>query len=122
MPPRTPTTKLRPATPEEAQRLVRVVERAIDNFSGNLDELEDAIGMYMIGSHFGWKVLVLIHNKRTIRKYEEILGIGIREEFPAEAPISERSNGYRLVKKLNIFWKAVSGDKSVPGRRLAQKA
>ena len=122
MPPKTPKLKLRPATPEEAQRLVKVVERAIDNFSGNQDELEAAIGMYMLGRHFGWKELVLIHNKRTIRKYEEILDIDIREEFPEETPVSERSNGYKLAKTLSNFWKAVSGDTAVRDRRLINKA
>ena len=29
--------------------------------------------MYMIGRHFGWKVLYLIHTKKTIAKYEGIL-------------------------------------------------
>jgi hypothetical protein len=120
MPPRTPKLRLRPVAPEEAQRLVKVVEKAIDNFSGYLDDLEAAIGMYMVGRHFGWKVIALIHNKRTIRKYEEILGIDIRQEFPAETPISERNNGYRLAKKLSNFWKAVSGDTPIPDRGLTE--
>ena len=122
MPPRIRKTKLTPATPEEAEKLVKVVEKAIDNFAGDLGDLESAIGMYMIGHHFGWKVLVLIHNKRTIRKYEEIMGLTIRDEFPKESPVSERSNGYRLAKKLTNFWKAVSGDTPVANRRHAEKA
>ena len=30
--------------------------------------------MYLHGRHLDWKVLVLVHNKRTLRKYEKILG------------------------------------------------
>jgi hypothetical protein len=40
-----------------------------------MDELEQALGMYALGHHVGLNVLGLVHNKRTIRKYEKILGI-----------------------------------------------
>ena len=57
---------------------------AVAGFSGSLEELEKAIGMLIVGYHFGWKVLMLVHSKRTIKKYEKILDIEIREFFPAE--------------------------------------
>jgi predicted transcriptional regulator len=57
----------------------------------------------------GWKVLALIHNKRTIRKYEEILGINVREEFDEEGPFADKSIALNVVKKLGTFWKAVNG-------------
>lgn len=64
----------------------------------------------LLGDHLGWKPLVLIHNKRIIRKHEEILGISIREFFPEEGPSAERSLGYSIAKKTGNFWKAVSGE------------
>lgn len=97
--------------------MVRLVDTAIKEFDGQLDELESAIGMYFLGRLVGWKVIVLIHNKRTIRKYEEILGIKIRETFEAEGPFVEKSVGYQLVKKANAFWKAVTGTVTVDRRR-----
>lgn len=102
---------------ERAQELVAIVNDAIDRFRGNVDELEKAIGMLMLGDYVGWKVLVLIHNKRTIRKYEEILNINVREFFIEEGPIAERSLGYDIAKKLGNFWKAVSGDIPIENRR-----
>ncbi len=87
-----------------------VVDNAIRNFHGGADELEGAIGMYMVGRHVGWKVSALIHSKKTILKYEEILGIKVREEFPEEGPDADRTIGYEIIKKLSNFWKAVSGD------------
>ncbi len=113
-----------PLTPEQAKEAMDLLDRAIDKFGspklsevGSIDELEQALGMYVIGRHVGWKVLVLVHNKRTIRKYEEILGISVREAFPEEAAASMRSVGYRFAKTLSNFWKAVSGEVSVPDRR-----
>ena len=102
---------------ERSAELERIERDTIANFGGLLDELSGALGMLRMGDHFGWRVLVLIHSKRTIRKYEKILGIKIRELFPEEGPSAERSIGYKFVKKIGNFWKAVSGDIKVEGRR-----
>ena len=91
--------------------------RAIASYSGSLEELEKAVGMLMLGYHFGWKVLLLVHSKRTIRKYEKILGIEIKSFFPAEGPSAERSMGLDLAKKIGNFWQVVSGDIKVENRR-----
>jgi hypothetical protein len=108
----------KPVTPrlsiEQTARLIEVFQRAVQEFSGSFDELEAAMGMYVLGHYVGWKVLVLLHSKRTIRKYEEILGITVREEFEEDGPESDRSAAYAIAKKLSNFWKAVSGeDKSI---------
>lgn len=100
-----------------SEQLVCLVNDAIERFSGTIDELEKAIGMLYMGDYIGWKVLVLVHNKRTIRKYEEILDINVREFFPEEGPIAMRSLGYDITKKVGNFWKAVSGDVPVENRR-----
>ena len=93
----------------EAHALVMRLDEITARFRGQFDELEAAIGMYMLGRLVGWKVLALIHNKRTIRKYEEILGINVREEFDEEGPFADKSIALNVVKKLGTFWKAVNG-------------
>lgn len=95
-------------------RFGQVLQGAVDRFNGQTDELEAALGMYALGHYVGWKVLVLVHSKKTIRKYEEILGITVREEFPEEGSQSHRSRALSIAKTLSNFWKAVSGeDKSI---------
>lgn len=105
----------------EAHRLARIANTAATRFKGQFDELESAMGMLFLGPLVGWRVLVLIHNKRTIKKYEEILGISIREEFPPEGELTDKSLGYAMAQKLNAFWKAVAGEISLPDRRELQK-
>lgn len=73
--------------------------------------------MLVLGDYMGWKVLIIMHNKRTVRKYEEILGISVREFFPEEGPIALRSLGYSFAKELGNYWKVVSGDVAVEARR-----
>jgi hypothetical protein len=113
--PTPPVSQVHPSP--RAEQLVALVNDAVKRFSGSSDELETAIGMLMLGDYVGWKVLVIIHNKRTIRKYEEILGINIREFFPEEGPIAKRSLGYEIAKTVGNFWKVVSGDISIEHRR-----
>lgn len=102
---------------DRASELASIVNDALNRFSGTADELEKAIGLLMLGDYLGWKVLVIVHNKRTIRKYEEILGISVREFFPEEGPIALRSLGYSIAKEVGNFWKVVSGDIAVEDRR-----
>ncbi len=90
---------------------------AVANFSGSLEELEKALGMLVIGYHFGWKVLLLVHSKRTIKKYEKILDIDIKTFFPAEGRSAQRSMGLDLAKQIGNFWQVVSGDIKVDNRR-----
>jgi len=103
--------------PERSAELAKIVNDAIDRFAGPFDELEKALGMLMMGDYVGWKVLVLIHSKSTLKKYEAILNISVREFFPDAGLIAERSNGYRLAIELKKFWKVVSGDEPVEDRR-----
>lgn len=112
-----PRPKVDPVADEQAQAILKKVQDSVYQFTGSFDELESAIGMLFLGPLIGWKVLVLIHNKRTIRRYEEILGINIREAFPPEGPYTYKSLGYELVQKLQKFWKAVSGEVPVENRR-----
>ena len=67
--------------------------------------------------NFGWKVLHLVHSKATVRKYEDILGIKVREAFEPESPSSYRSKGFELSQKIGNFWKIVSGAIKLEKRR-----
>ena len=104
-------------TAEVAQHYFEIINKATENFHGQIDELENAIGMLMTGRLLGWRVLIIMHNKRTIRKYEEILSINIREMFPPEGPLAYKSIGYKIARKVSNFWKAVSGDIKIDNRR-----
>lgn len=117
MTPRKKRIEIPPVPPDQAAEIFRRLDDRIREFHGQVDELEMALGMYMIGRLHGWRYLVFLHNKRTIRKYEEILGISIREEFPEEGLLVDRSPAYRWVKKFGQFWKAVSGEQKPPEDR-----
>lgn len=102
---------------EQKTNLERIEERSFIHFTGQLDELESAIGMLRMGHHLGWKVLYMIHSKKTIRKYEEILDIKVRELFPERGPSAGRSIGLRFAEGFSNFWKVVSGEVKIVNRR-----
>ena len=105
-----PKTKTPRPTPEQAIERYNYLDGVIRQDGIQLDELESALGMYMLGFHFGWKVLYVIHSKRTILKYEELLGISVREIFDELGPDADRTNAFKVIQTVSSFWKFVSGD------------
>ena len=108
--PKPPKTKTPLATTQEAVDRYALLDRTIRQGGFQIDELESALGMYLVGFHFGWRVLYLVHSKRTIAKYEGILGIKISEVFPEYGPDADRTNALKVIQSVSNFWKLVSGD------------
>ena len=100
------------------KKLIEITDAAIKKFRGNADELAKAVGMLAIARHYGWKVIYLIHTKRTIKKYEEILSVNIRELVPDEGKLANNSLAWMSAKKVGNFWKAVKGE--IPGIRSSE--
>ena len=100
------------------EELMAYIDKITIEFKGTIHELESAIGFLMIGRHFGWKPLVLIHDKNTIKKYEQILKLKFRDELEPVGLYAEKSNSYRAVLKISSFWKAVKGE--IPGIKSSQ--
>lgn len=95
------------------KELVESCDDAVRKFKGNIMELERAIGSLFVGRQMGWKVLYLVHDRKTVRKYEEILGIDFREVLLEETEYSKKSMAWKLAQKVDNFWKAVK--REIPG-------
>ena len=95
--------------------LIGHLDKITKEFKGQLHDLEAAIGYLIIGRHFGWKPLLLIHDKQTLKKYEAILQLRVREEIPEVGEYAYKSYAWVAVQKIKSFWKAVKGE--VPGIR-----
>ncbi len=101
------------AAPKADADLISRFDPQIKDFRGLMPTLEAAIGAYVVGRKIGWKPLYLIHEKRTIRKYEEILGIRFRDELPEVGEWAHKSIAHDFLEKIKNFWKAVSGEEKV---------
>lgn len=110
--------KLVTLTRQQQEQLIEIERDAIvGNRTGDLVQLEAALGMLRMGHYWGWKVLYIIHSKKTIRTYEEILGVKVRDIFPEEGPSAYRSFGFNLAKRFSNFWKVVGGDIKITRRQ-----
>ncbi|MBL4774949.1 MAG: hypothetical protein JKY87_02675 [Mariprofundus sp.] len=96
-------------------QFVSIIDKATENFRGDITNLSRAIGMLATGRRFGWKVTYLIYSRLTITKYEKILGIKIQELLPEEGDLAHKSIAWVALQKVTNFWKAVKGE--IPGIR-----
>lgn len=93
------------------KQLVEIIDKAIKDFHGNAERLSNAIGYLMIGRQVGWRVLYLMHDRKTIKEYEKILGIeDSKTFFPETGPLAKKSMAYRALQGVTNFWKAVKGE------------
>jgi hypothetical protein len=90
--------------------LGKIADAAWKNYKGDATIIESAIGTMFLGRRLGWRPLMLIHDRRTIQKYEKILGISFQESFEPEGPDHKKSIAYSALKSAKDFWKAVKGE------------
>jgi hypothetical protein len=117
IPDKSKSAKLAKLTPEQEDELRRIESDAVARYRGDLSLLESALGMLRMGHHFGWKALYIIHSKKTIRNYEDILDIQIRNVFPETGPSGYRLIGLAIAEQYPNFWKVAGGDIKIPKRR-----
>ena len=90
--------------------VVELLDKAIMKYHGSAEELENAIGAFMVGRKTGWRPLFLIHSPRSIRKYEAILGVDFREVMPEVGPKAKQSVAWKIAQSVSNFWKLVKGE------------
>ncbi len=97
-------------TPLDEKQVVQLIDDAFDRYRGNVNELKGAIGAFMLGRIIGWKPLMLMQDKRSIEKYERIMGVSFRDVCPEVGAKAERSHAWKAMQKVRNFWKAVKGE------------
>ena len=97
--------------------------QAWEKFEGDLPVFESAVGALFFGRFAGSDALRVVHSWRTLRKYEQILGITFKDELLERTPDSRRVNGIRYADKFSQFWKAIAaGVSAEPEARMAVKS
>jgi len=90
--------------------VVELIDKAIMKFRGNGEELENAIGAFMLGRKMGWRPLFLMHSPKSIKKYEAILNLDFREVLPEVGPKAKTSVAWKIAQTVTNFWKLVKGE------------
>lgn len=97
-------------TPEQQAAIDQVVR----NYSGMSDLLSSALGALAMGHYVGWRGLLMVHNRQTLRRYEDILGAKFSDLLPERTDQTDRLLGIRIADKLGKFWAVVKGEVRVP--------
>lgn len=111
---------------EKIQRLLvlddETEQRILQNmkeFRGVGTTLESALGALVLGQFFGWRVLKILHNPATYRKYEKVLGIEFKNLCPEITEYGQKKSiGYAITEKLGSFWAVVMGKRKVAEKGL----
>ncbi|MBL8496774.1 hypothetical protein ABF87_10655 [Nitrosomonas sp. JL21] len=100
---------------ETEQRILRNMRE----FRGVGTTLESALGALVLGQFFGWRVLKILHNPATYRKYEKVLGIEFKNLCPEITDFGQKKSiGYAITEKLGSFWAVVMGKRKVADKGL----
>jgi len=105
---------------KKATRTVEVLtqfDKILETYQGDILLMERAIGAYFVGRRLGWKILFILHDRKTVKKYEEILEISFRNEFEEFEDQAKRTYAYKALRAVTNFWKAIKGE--VPFERSA---
>jgi len=91
--------------------LVALLDERVREYKGDITELERAIGALFVGRQMGWKILLLVHDRKTIKRYEETLDLEFKEpNMPEVGKYAYKSVAWAAVQKVASFWKAVKGE------------
>ena len=99
----------------------QIILKNIKEFRGVGTTLESALGALIMGQYFGWRVLKILHNPLTYRRYEKILGLNFQDACPETTGYSEtKSVGYAITQKIGSFWAVVMGKRKVEDKGLIE--
>jgi hypothetical protein len=100
--------------PMTDQQFMDICHKAFKGFNGNIAEFERAMGTLFVARFTGWKPIYLMQDRKSLKKYEDILNIKFQDLFEPEGVMAERSAAWKLVKKakqkMTNFWKVVRGE------------
>jgi hypothetical protein len=99
------------------ESFLRIISDAFKEYSGDVTIFESAVGALFVGKALGWGPLLIIHNPKTIKRYESILKVDFRQIMGKENALSEKSRGYEFVKNAGRFWDGVRGSMPVEERK-----
>lgn len=83
------------------------VHDVVVNYEGDGEVLEKALGALIIGKAYGFKVIRVMHGNDAYARYQRILDLRFNEWCEPETSLSDRHQGYKLIGKLENFWKII---------------
>jgi hypothetical protein len=84
-----------------------------------------AMGAYALARRMGWKPVSLIYSRKTIAKYEKLLGIDFKVSCPEVGQRADKSMAWhhlvQVQEKLDTLWKYIRRELPVENARDARQ-
>ena len=90
--------------------LFELFDKVVSDYSGQIDDLSDAIGLIVIGRFFGWRVARLVSPSKTWTKATRLFG-DPKLLMPERGRYAHKSLGLRIVDRLGGYWDYIRGSK-----------
>ena len=95
----------------EDKELFKKIDEVSAKFVGQLDDLQAAVGMVVVGRLYGWRVIRLISSKRQWKFTCSLFG-DLKEILPERPELSQKSVGLAIVDKAGDYWDVIKGNAS----------
>lgn len=93
--------------------LTAQIERACSEYSGQMDDLYQSIGVLVAGQLFGWRVMRLTAQRQNWRVATQLFG-DLKELMPERGVYYRRSVGLSIADNLDEYWNIVKGLVKLP--------
>ena len=90
---------------EELQKQISIV---VEQYTGQIDDLYQAVGMIVVGRLFGWRVMRLASSRRCWTKATQLFG-DPKELMPARTSLSRKSVGLSVIDAVGGYWDFIKG-------------
>jgi hypothetical protein len=77
--------------------------------------VEGAIGALFVGQHYGLRILRILHSSKTLRQYEQFLGVPFEVLIPQHGVFIDRSLAWRIVQGTRHYWDLVARRVKIDG-------
>jgi len=90
------------------EELIKEIERVSTEFTGQIDDLQAAVGMVTIGRLYGWRVMRLTSSRRHWMVACGLFG-DLKELLPERGVLAHKSLGLKVVDKAGDYWDVIKG-------------
>jgi hypothetical protein len=96
------------------EELMKRIEQVSTEFSGQIDDLYEAIGMITTGRLFGWRVMRLASSRSCWTMATKLFG-DPKLLMPERGVLAHKSFGLKVCDKTGEYWEVVKGHIPVHG-------
>lgn len=91
------------------EELMKQIDEVTEKFSGQLDQLYEAIGMITTGRLLGWRVMRLVSSRRCWMLAAKLFG-DPKQLMPERGKYYGKSVGMKIIDQTSDYWDVIKGN------------